>query len=85
MLVMRRLNLTISCMSTVSSDVSKPLSWITKVVGPLSSSSSSAGMRSSASSITSMTISSEDFPRRRRLRAAAELESRTSACYSPPG
>merc|ERR1711871_1053841 len=39
MFVMRRLNLTISCMSTVSSDVSRPLSWITKVVGPLSSSS----------------------------------------------
>mmetsp|Transcript_16560 Transcript_16560/g.47166 ORF Transcript_16560/g.47166 Transcript_16560/m.47166 type:complete len:287 (-) Transcript_16560:11937-12797(-) len=62
MFVMSRLNLTISCINTVSSDVNKPLSWITKVVGPLSSSSNSAGMRSSASSITSITISSEDFP-----------------------
>ena len=34
MFVIRRLNLTISCISTVSNDVSKPLSWITKVVGP---------------------------------------------------
>ena len=48
-LVMSRLNLTISCMSTVSNDVNKPLSWMTNVVGPVRKSTSESGAPDNAS------------------------------------